>query len=77
METNRACYRHPDGDVNNNFGFTMNPMQLEAIAVKAYNEFYEKHKELFKNDTILYWHQATQYKEAELRKARYQNENKN
>ena len=39
---------------------------LESLAVKAYNEFYDLHKDLFSRNPREYWRLATAYKEQAL-----------
>lgn len=48
-------------------------LEIEQIIAKAYNEFYEQNKELFKKDAIEYWRQAHIYKENKVRQYKIQN----
>ncbi len=46
-------------------------LELSRIKIKLYNEFYEKNKELYKKDVVMYHHKAFNFVEKELRKIMY------
>jgi len=42
--------------------------ELDAIAIKAYKEFFRAHEDLFNTNAVEYWRQAGSYKEDQVRK---------
>ena len=46
-------------------------VDMDKIVCRLYKEFHEKNQSLFDKDRVEYWHNATIYKNNELRKLNY------